>query len=47
VKLSDLPDQAADAPWAAFLKYVMVVDDAVAVDPIAMRVVDVIRGARP
>jgi Protein of unknown function (DUF1236) len=48
-ELVDLPDQAtADNPSAAFLKYAMVANDIVVVDPIAMRVVDVIRnGARP
>jgi hypothetical protein len=49
VALADLPDQAtADNPSAAFLKYAMVANDIVVVDPVAMRVVDVIRsGARP
>jgi Protein of unknown function (DUF1236) len=49
IELVDLPDQAtADNPSAAFLKYAMVANDIVVVDPIAMRVVDVIRnGARP
>jgi hypothetical protein len=48
-ELVDLPDQAtADNPSAAFLKYAMVANDIVVVDPVAMRVVDVIRnGARP
>jgi hypothetical protein len=48
-ELVDLPDQAtADNPSAAFLKYAMVANDIVVVDPMAMRVVDVIRnGARP
>jgi hypothetical protein len=47
--LLELPDQAAaDQPWAEFLKYAMVDDDVVVVDPMAMRVVDVIHGnARP
>jgi len=47
--LSDLPDQViSDQPWAEFLKYAMVEDDVVVVDPIAMRVVDIIPGrARP
>lgn len=47
--LQDLPAQAGlgDDP-AAFLKYAMVEDDVVVVDPIRMRVVDVIHpGARP
>jgi hypothetical protein len=49
VALSELPDQAtAGNPWAAFLKYAMVEDDVVVVDPINMRVVDIIHGsARP
>jgi hypothetical protein len=49
IELVDLPDQAtADNPWAAVLKYAMVANDIVVVDPMAMRVVDVIRnGARP
>jgi hypothetical protein len=48
IELADLPHQAtADNPAAAVLKYAMVANDVVAVDPIAMRVVDVIRaGAR-
>jgi Protein of unknown function (DUF1236) len=48
-ELVDLPDQAtADNPSAAFLKYAMVANDIVVVDPVAMRVVEVIRnGARP
>jgi hypothetical protein len=46
--LSELPEEAANEPWAAFLKYAMVEDDVVVVDPISMRVIDVIhRGARP
>jgi hypothetical protein len=47
--LTELPDQIAiDQPWAEFLKYAMVEDDVVVVDPISMRVVDVIHGsARP
>jgi hypothetical protein len=47
--LRDLPDDAvAEQPWADLLKYAMVEDDVVVVDPIAMRVVDIIRGsARP
>lgn len=45
VKLAELPDQAtADNPWATFLKYAMVEDDLVVVDPVRMRVVDVIHG---
>jgi hypothetical protein len=49
VELAELPEQtAADNPWAMFLKYAMVDDDIVVVDPIKMRVVDVIhRSARP
>ena len=49
VELVDLPDQAtADNPSAALLKYAMVHGDVVVVDPVAMRVVDVIRnGAKP
>ena len=49
VVLVDLPDQAtADNPSAALLKYAMVHGDVVVVDPVAMRVVDVIRnGAKP
>ena len=48
-ELVDLPDQAtADNPSAAFLKYAMVANDVVVVDPVAMRVVYVIRnGAKP
>ena len=46
VPLSELPDQAADTPWAQFLKYAMVEDDVVVVDPIRMRVVDIIRDPR-
>lgn len=47
--LRDLPDQAAlGSGEAGLLKYAMVADDVVVVDPISMRVVDVIhRGARP
>jgi hypothetical protein len=47
--LRDLPDQAAlGGDMASLLKYAMVEDDVVVVDPIRMRVVDVIhRGARP
>src|ERR1700681_3562095 len=49
VELADLPDQAtADNPSAALLKYAMVHGDVMVVDPVAMRVVDVIRyGAKP
>jgi hypothetical protein len=49
IDLVDLPDQAtADNPLAALLKYAMVHGDVVLVDPVAMRVVDVIRnGAKP
>ena len=49
IALVDLPDQAtADNPSAALLKYAMVHGDVVVVDPVAMRVVDVIRnGAKP
>ncbi len=49
IELVDLPDLAtADNPSAAVLKYAMVHGDVVVVDPVAMRVVDVIRnGAKP
>lgn len=49
IDLVDLPDQAtADNPSAALLKYAMVHGDVVVVDPVAMRVVDVIRnGFKP
>jgi hypothetical protein len=49
VTLRDLPDQAAvDDGQGGFLKYAMVEGDVVVVDPIAMRVVDVIHpGAGP
>lgn len=49
VALLNLPDQAAiDAVGANLLKYAMVEDDVVVVDPIRMRVVDVIHpGTRP
>jgi hypothetical protein len=49
IDLADLPEQAtADNPSAALLKYAMVHGDVVVVDPVAMRVVDVIRnGAKP
>jgi hypothetical protein len=46
-ELSDLPD-AASAGTPSILKYAMVANDVVVVDPVAMRVVDVIRtGAKP
>ena len=45
-ELAELPDQAAaDAPLVADLKYAMVEDDVVVVDPISMRVVDIIHGS--
>jgi Protein of unknown function (DUF1236) len=49
IDLVDLPDQAtANNPSTALLKYAMVHGDVVVVDPVAMRVVDVIRnGAKP
>ena len=49
IDLVALPDQAtADNPSVALLKYAMVHGDVVVVDPVAMRVVDVIRsGAKP
>ena len=49
IDLVDLPDQAtADNPSVALLKYAMVHGDVVVVDPVAMRVVDVIRnGVKP
>jgi hypothetical protein len=49
IDLVDLPDQVtADNPSAALLKYAMVHGDVVVVDPVAMRIVDVIRnGAKP
>ena len=43
VPLAELPDQTGLVD-AAFLKYAMVADDVVVVDPIRMRVVDVIHG---
>ncbi len=48
-ELLDLPDQAGhDNALAGVLKYAFVENQVVVVDPIAMRVVDVIRGsARP
>jgi hypothetical protein len=46
IDLVDLPDQAtADNPSAALLKYAMVHGDVVVVDPVAMRVVDVIHSS--
>ena len=49
IDLVDLPDQAtANNPSAALFKYAMVHGDVVVVDPVAMRVVDVIRnGVKP
>jgi Protein of unknown function (DUF1236) len=49
VELIDLPDAAtAGNPWAVDLKYALVEDNVVVVDPVRMRVVDVIHGgARP
>jgi hypothetical protein len=45
IALVDLPDQAtANDPAAALLKYAMVERDIVVVDPVSMRVVEVIRG---
>lgn len=48
-ELLDLPDQATvNDPWASLLKYALVEDDIVVVDPVRMRVVDVIReGGQP
>ncbi len=47
VDLRELPDQAsAENPLAEHLKYTVVADDIVVVDPIRMRVVDIIH-ARP
>jgi hypothetical protein len=43
VPLAELPDQTGLVD-ATFLRYAMVADDVVVVDPISMRVVDVIRG---
>jgi uncharacterized protein DUF1236 len=46
IDLVDLPDQAtADNPSTALLKYAMVHGDVVVVDPVAMRVVDVIHSS--
>jgi len=48
VELRDLPNQTADGDSGAFLKYAMVDDNIVIVDPVALRVVDVIRAdAKP
>ena len=49
IDLADLPDQATvNNPSTALLKYAMVHGDVVVVDPVAMRVVDVIRnGTKP
>lgn len=49
IDLVDLPDLAtANNPSAALLKYAIVHGDVVVVDPVAMRVVDVIgNGAKP
>jgi hypothetical protein len=49
IDLVDLPDQVTvNNPSTALLKYAMVHGDVVVVDPVAMRVVDVIRnGAKP
>jgi hypothetical protein len=45
VPLSDLPSSVViDGSEAGFLKYAMVEDDVVVVDPIRMQVVDVIHG---
>jgi len=45
VELRDLPDQTSDGVGGApALKYALVDSDVVVVDPLAMRVVDVIRG---
>lgn len=43
VPLAELPDQTGLVD-AAFLRYAMVADDVVVVDPIRMRVVDIIHG---
>src|ERR1700733_901277 len=43
--LSELPEQTAVEPWATVLKYAMVEDDIVLVDPTRMRVVDIIYGS--
>ena len=49
VELRALPDEvSADNSWADLLKYALVENDIVVVDPIRMRVVDVIHGgAKP
>ncbi len=49
LSLSDLPDQGvSDSEGGAVLKYAMMEDEIVVVDPITMRVVDVIRrGVQP
>lgn len=49
LSLSDLPDQVvSDSEGGAVLKYAMLEDEIVVVDPITMRVVDVIRrGVQP
>ena len=49
IDLVDLPDQATvNNPSTALLKYAMVHGDVVVIDPVAMRVVDVIRnGVKP
>jgi hypothetical protein len=49
VELRELPDQAAaDNPWTDLLKYAMVENTVVVIDPIRMRVVGIIRdGAKP
>ena len=44
VPLSELPEDAG-INAATFLKYAMVEDDVVVVDPIQMRVVEIIHGA--
>jgi hypothetical protein len=41
-ELLDFPDQAIGEENGGFLKYAMVGDDVVVIDPIAMRVVDII-----
>jgi hypothetical protein len=45
--LLTLPDHAAGASSAQFLKYAMVDDNVVVVDSISMRVIDIIRSAGP
>lgn len=44
VPLSALPDGAAEAPGQDALKYAMVADEVVVIDPLTMRVVEVIHG---